>query len=277
MTIVRRRRQSAAQYAIVPWTCMFNCNSSLQGGGLAAAEALLTSSSARTYHELLVSNSYYSPRIESLRSLERTDRPAETLRKALRAANTSGLDLQLRSGSAGVAVLYGAVSVPGLLSLAPLLREAAAQLLWRISDGMWFSDFNCCSFHDTFQEASPEPIGYPSGRESYESYEYPALVLTSALGAVLFPWLLEACRSGAAPGLAGAGVPCLLLVVSKRIFLYVLAFWGVFVAARRSVLLPASLGERLVTLTAELLGLGPELPPELRSRSGEGMNRRYGP
>ena len=48
-------------------------------------------------------------------------------------------------------------------------------------------------------------------------------------------------------------------------------------ASSFEVLLPASLGERLVTLTAELLGLGPELPPELRSRSGEGMNRRYGP
>ena len=33
---------------------------------------------------------------------------------------------------------------------------------------MWFSDFNCCSFHDTFQEASPEPIGYPSVPEKSE-------------------------------------------------------------------------------------------------------------
>ena len=48
--------------------------------------------------------------------------------RALRALSASGgWDLQ------GVAVLYGAVSVPGLLSLAPLLREAAAQLLCAIA------------------------------------------------------------------------------------------------------------------------------------------------
>ncbi|CAE7506162.1 EMB2654 [Symbiodinium sp. CCMP2456] len=119
------------------------------------------------------------------------------------------------------------------------------------------------------------------GRASYESYEYPALVLTSALGAVgalggpsrpkgpasLVDAELTCTPAVAAPGTAT--VPCILLVVSKRIFLYVLAFWGVFVAARRSVLLPASLGERLVTLTAELLGLGPELPPELRQEADE--------
>lgn len=46
----------------------------LGSGRSTPIEALLKSSSARTYHELLMHNSYYSPRIESLRSLERIDR-----------------------------------------------------------------------------------------------------------------------------------------------------------------------------------------------------------
>lgn len=42
--------------------------------GLSIADALLQSSSVRTFHELLVHNFYYSPRIEMLRTLERRDR-----------------------------------------------------------------------------------------------------------------------------------------------------------------------------------------------------------
>jgi len=131
-----------------------------RGGSLeSAAEDLLISSSAKTYLELVVRNSYYSPRIESSRSLERTDRQlygsacsagtawallwssssspsaacdAAALRVLLKdepRGNSSGFaraprDLQLRPDSGkGVVVLYGAVSASGLPSLSPLLVE----------------------------------------------------------------------------------------------------------------------------------------------------------
>lgn len=41
---------------------------------IAAAEKLLRSASARTFHELLVRNHFYSPRVEAIRTLERRDR-----------------------------------------------------------------------------------------------------------------------------------------------------------------------------------------------------------
>ncbi|CAK0794978.1 unnamed protein product, partial [Prorocentrum cordatum] len=132
-------------------------------GGLGVAEGLLRSASARSFHELLARNSYYSPRIEASRSLGRQDRrafgsacaagaawallwvagaeapvaacDAAALRSALGGAHPAGvvgfvpweLDLALRRGSRGcTAVVYGAVSAGGLPSLAPLLGEVDA-------------------------------------------------------------------------------------------------------------------------------------------------------
>ena len=44
------------------------------GGSLSGASARLRAASSQTFHELVVRNSYYSPRIEALRSVERRDR-----------------------------------------------------------------------------------------------------------------------------------------------------------------------------------------------------------
>mmetsp|Transcript_92627 Transcript_92627/g.299578 ORF Transcript_92627/g.299578 Transcript_92627/m.299578 type:complete len:1767 (+) Transcript_92627:166-5466(+) len=48
--------------------------SSDSSGGLSRVEGLMQSASARTFHELLVRNHYYSPRVETLRTVERRDR-----------------------------------------------------------------------------------------------------------------------------------------------------------------------------------------------------------
>jgi len=132
---------------------------------LAPGKALLRSSSAATYQELLVRNSYYSPRIECLRSLERTDRQlygkscpagtawalvwqsssasplaacdAATLAKIFKETSAGGkppagfvgsrLDLRLQQGAGnGIVILYGAMSGPGLPSLSAFLREVVA-------------------------------------------------------------------------------------------------------------------------------------------------------
>eukprot|EP00930_Biecheleria_cincta_P072251 TRINITY_DN5967_c0_g1_i2.p1 TRINITY_DN5967_c0_g1~~TRINITY_DN5967_c0_g1_i2.p1 ORF type:complete len:1690 (-),score=292.49 TRINITY_DN5967_c0_g1_i2:441-5483(-) len=131
---------------------------------LAPAKTLLISSSAATYQELLVRNSYYSPRIECLRSLERTDRQlygkscpagtawalvwqsssasplavcdAATLAKVFKEHSAGGkspagfvgsqLDLRLQQGAGtNIVIVYGAMSTSGFPSLSTFLREVA--------------------------------------------------------------------------------------------------------------------------------------------------------
>eukprot|EP00929_Paragymnodinium_shiwhaense_P073736 TRINITY_DN37670_c1_g1_i1.p1 TRINITY_DN37670_c1_g1~~TRINITY_DN37670_c1_g1_i1.p1 ORF type:complete len:1741 (+),score=483.89 TRINITY_DN37670_c1_g1_i1:87-5309(+) len=141
------------------------------------ATSRLHAGSARTFHELLVRNVYYSPRIEMARSLERGDRgafgsecpptaawvllwplPASPVAvcdsTALRAALAdkalqqkskmagsfvqSSSDLVLRTGSPdAVAVLYGALSDAGLSTLAPLVKELMAYQSGASGDVDW--------------------------------------------------------------------------------------------------------------------------------------------
>eukprot|EP00928_Gymnodinium_smaydae_P000541 TRINITY_DN10203_c1_g5_i1.p1 TRINITY_DN10203_c1_g5~~TRINITY_DN10203_c1_g5_i1.p1 ORF type:complete len:1678 (+),score=313.33 TRINITY_DN10203_c1_g5_i1:53-5086(+) len=126
----------------------------------ALADVHIRSGSARTFHELLVRNAYYSPRIEALRTLERQDRKmygascpssttawallwrgaepvaacnAKTLHAELQKAplqmesgfKASHLDLSLHSvpQAGSVVVVYGALSGDGLQELAALLKD----------------------------------------------------------------------------------------------------------------------------------------------------------